>query len=145
MKLTTLSRYGVRCLFDIAYYGNGESVRASQISRRQEISLNYIGQILLKLKKGGLVNSKRGRSGGYTLSLPPEEIDLLAIMDAVEGPLCLIHCIEDNSNCKLKKKCVTHDIWEEACTSIKDYFSEKTILDLIQMAEEKNIKREYYR
>ncbi len=142
MKLTTLSRYGVRCLFDIAYYGNGTSVRASQISRRQEISLNYIGQILLKLKRAGLVKSKRGRSGGYTLALPPEEVDLLTIMDAVEGQLCLIHCIEDNSSCELMKKCVTHDIWDEVCTSMKDYFTEKTILDLIQMAEKKNINRE---
>ena len=141
MKLTTLSRYGVRCLFDIAYYGAGESVRASQISRRQKISLNYIGQILLRLKRAELVKSKRGRSGGYTLALPPEEINLLTIMEAVEGPLCFIYCLKDNKSCQLMDKCVTHDIWNEACNLMKNYFSKKTVLDLIRMAEARNIKR----
>ncbi len=139
MKLTTLSRYGIRALFDIAYCGEGKMVRASQVSIRQKISLNYIGQIFLKLKRAGLITSHRGRSGGYTLAYPPEKISLLMIIQAVEGPIVLVDCLEGVGGCEMMVKCVTRDIWKEAGSMLEDFFGGVTIQDLIDRAKERGI------
>lgn len=142
MKLTTLSRYGVRALFDIAYCGEGKPVRASQVSKRQKISLNYIGQIFLKLKRAGLIISHRGRSGGYMLAYPPEKITLLMIISAVEGPIKLVDCVGPKRDCEMAVTCVTQDIWREAGEILDSFFAKITIRDLINRAKERGIKFE---
>jgi Rrf2 family protein len=139
MKLTTLSRYGVRALFDIAYCGGGKMVRASQVSARQQISLNYIGQIFLKLKRAGLIVSHRGRSGGYTLAYPPKDITLLMIIQAVEGPIELVDCLDDVGGCGMAVKCVTRDIWKEAGDLLENFFGNISIQDLIDSAGKRGI------
>jgi Rrf2 family protein len=139
MKLTTLSRYGVRALFDIAYCGEGNMVRASQVSARQKISLNYIGQIFLKLKRAGLITSHRGRSGGYTLAYLPKDITLMMIVQAVEGPIRLVDCIEGAAGCDMAVKCVTQDVWKEAGEMIEGFFGRITIQDLIDRAKKRGI------
>ena len=142
MRLTTLSRYGTRALFDIAYYGQGEAVRASEISKRQKISLNYIGQIFLKLKRAGLIKSHRGRSGGYVLSAAPEDITLLSIIEAVEGPIALVSCVDNHKNCAFVESCVTHDVWVEASQMIEAYFKDITLKDLIDQGNILGLARE---
>jgi len=139
MKLTTLSRYGVRALFDIAYCGEGNMVRASQVSSRQQISLNYIGQIFLKLKRAGLIISHRGRSGGYTLAYPPKDITIMMIIQAVEGPIKLVDCIDGVTGCEMEVKCVTQAVWEEAGGMLEDFFGKITIQDLIDRAKKQGI------
>jgi len=68
MRLSTKSRYGLRALFDIAYNGNGAPAQIQDISRRQDISPRYLEQIFQNLKKAGILKSKRGPQGGYTLA-----------------------------------------------------------------------------
>ncbi|MCK5552631.1 MAG: Rrf2 family transcriptional regulator, partial [Deltaproteobacteria bacterium] len=74
MRLSTKSRYGVRAVFDIAYHGGGNGVQVKDIARRQEISPRYLEQIFQKLRHAGIVLSKRGPRGGYSLVRPPEQI-----------------------------------------------------------------------
>jgi Rrf2 family protein len=126
-------------MFDIAYCGEGKMVRASQVSLRQQISLNYIGQIFLKLKRAGLITSYRGRSGGYTLAHPPNRITLMMIIQAVEGPIVLVDCLEGVGGCEMTVKCVTRDIWKEAGRMLEDFFGGITIQDLIDRAKERGI------
>lgn len=142
MRLTTLSRYGTRALFDIAYYGQGEAIRASEISKRQKISLNYIGQIFLKLKRAGLIKSHRGRSGGYVLSTAPEDITILSIIEAVEGPISLVSCANNHKNCEFVESCVTHDVWVEASRIVEDYFRDITLKDLMDQGNVLGLARE---
>ncbi len=68
MRLSTQSRYGVRAIFDIAYHSEGLATQVKDISRRQGISARYIEQIFQKLKKAGIIGSKRGPLGGYFLN-----------------------------------------------------------------------------
>lgn len=142
MKLTTLSRYGVRALFDIAYCGQGAMVRASQVSARQKISLNYIGQIFLRLKRAGLIISHRGRSGGYTLAYAPKDITIQMIVQAVEGPIHLVDCVEGAAGCEMAVKCVTQDVWKEAAEMLDGFFGKITIQDLIDRAGKRGISFE---
>ena len=146
MKLSTQSRYGVRAIFDIAYHSSGLQAQVQDISRRQEISPRYIEQIFQKLRKAGVIGSRRGPSGGYFLKKKPEEITLGEIIRITEGGLSLVACGSPTKNskksCKKPGTCVTQLIWIEAGNRLGEYFDSITIKDLCGMAEEMGLKKE---
>jgi Rrf2 family protein len=145
MRLSTQSRYGVRALFDIAYNSEGLETQVKDISRRQGISPRYIEQIFQKLKRGGIVGSKRGPSGGYFLNKKAEEITVGDIIRITEGGIDPVLCIdpEDPSQpCDLLGECVTRLIWNEAGNRLKEYFDSVTIKDLCGMAQKMGLRKE---
>jgi Rrf2 family protein len=85
MRLSTQSRYGVRAIFDIAYHSEGLGTQVKDISRRQGISPRYLEQIFQKLRKAGIIGSKRGPTGGYYLNKKAEEITVGEIVRVTEG------------------------------------------------------------
>jgi Rrf2 family protein len=87
MRLSLQVQYAICGSFDLAYNGGGEPVQIRVVSERQAIPARYLEQIFQRLRRAGLMQGKRGPGGGYTLALPPAEISLLAIVEALEGPL----------------------------------------------------------
>jgi Rrf2 family protein len=87
MRLSHQVQYAICGAFDLAYNGQGASVQIRVISERQGIPARYLEQIFQHLRRAGLVTSKRGPGGGYTLARSPARISLLEIVEAVEGPL----------------------------------------------------------
>jgi Rrf2 family protein len=145
MRLSTKSRYGVRAIFDIAYHSEGLEAQVKDISRRQEISPRYIEQIFQKLRKAGIIGSKRGRTGGYFLVKRPEEITLGEIIRVTEGDIDPVLCMdpeEPGQPCGRSKECVTRIIWNEAGNRLKEYFDSVTVKDLCEKAQKIGIKRE---
>ena len=146
MKLSTQSRYGVRAIFDIAYHSDGLKAQVQDISRRQEISPRYIEQIFQKLRKAGVIGSRRGPSGGYFLKKKPEEITVGEIIRITEGGLAPVACVDPPKNskksCKKSGACVTQLIWKEAGNRLNEYFNSITIKDLCGMAEEMGLRKE---
>jgi Rrf2 family protein len=145
MRLSTQSRYGVRAIFDIAYHSEGLETQVKDISRRQGISQRYLEQIFQKLKKAGIVGSKRGPSGGYFLNKTPESITIGEVIRITEGDITPVLCVnpEDSSQpCKRSGECVTQVIWDEAGKRLKEYFDSITIKDLCKMAKEMGIKKD---
>jgi Rrf2 family protein len=88
-------QYAICGVFDLAYNAQGEPVQVRVISERQGVPTRYLEQIFQRLRRAGLVASKRGPGGGYTLARAPAEIDLRQILEAVEGPLTLAVAGED--------------------------------------------------
>ena len=145
MRLSTQSRYGVRAIFDIAYHSEGLDTQVKDISRRQGISQRYLEQIFQKLKKGGIVGSKRGPSGGYFLNKRPEDITVGEVIRITEGGINPVLCVNpENSSqpCERLGECVTQVIWNEAGERLKQYFDSVTIRDLCIKAKEMGIKRD---
>lgn len=95
MKLSTKGRYGLRVMFDLALNSSGNPISLSDISDRQKISLNYLEQLMILLKKADLVRSVRGAQGGYTLSRSLSDITVGDILRAMEGSLAPTQCTED--------------------------------------------------
>jgi Rrf2 family protein len=89
VKLSNKGRYAIAALFDIAFYNAGRATQVKDIAEREGIPARFLEQIFQDLKKAGIVSSKRGPQGGYTLARPPEEIRLGDIVRALEGPLAL--------------------------------------------------------
>lgn len=145
MRLSTKSRYGVRAILDIAYHSEGLETQVKDISRREGISPRYIEQIFQKLKKGGIIGSKRGPSGGYYLNKKPEEITVGDIIRITEGDIKPVLCVspEDSSKpCEKSGDCVTQIVWNEAGTRLKEYFDSITVKDLCKMAQEMGLNKE---
>ncbi len=143
--MSTQSRYGVRAIFDIAYHSEGLETQVKDISRRQRVSPRYIEQIFQKLKRAGIIGSKRGPSGGYFLNKKPEEITIGGIIKVTEGNINPVLCINEEDStksCEKSGECVTQVIWNEAGNRLKEYFDSITVKDLCKMAKEMGLKKE---
>ena len=124
-------------LADIARSKNNEPISLRDISIRQGISLVYLEQLFLKLKKNEIVKSIRGKKGGYTLNKKPNEIKISEILYAVEEKVKTIGCQKHSKKgCNGKSaKCITHNLWDELETHINLFFEEKNLGDLIHKTE----------
>ncbi|MAH52418.1 MAG: [Fe-S]-binding protein [Candidatus Pelagibacter sp.] len=141
MKLTTKGRYAVMALADIAKFDQNEPISLRDISLRQGISLLYLEQIFLKLKKKNIVVSARGTKGGYVLSKTPKEIKLADIFSAVDEKLKTLNCKKDSKKgCNGKTaKCITHNLWNELEDYINNFFEKKNLSDLVEQKAESRI------
>ena len=133
MKLTSKGRYAVMAMADLAKNNAEKPTSLSEISLRQGISLSFLEQLFLRLKKNNLVLSARGSRGGYVLSKPPEEIKLSSIIHAVDEKIKTVKCKkESRRGCNGKSiKCITHDLWDDLETHINNFFEKNTLKDII--------------
>ena len=149
MRLSTKSRYGLRAVFDIAYNFKGVPAQIQDISRRQEISPRYLEQIFQSLKKAGILNSKRGPRGGYSLAREPGQITVLEVIKATEQDVKMVDCVADStkkrrrkSHCFFEGNCVTQSIWKDATDLIGELFSKMSIETLCERGESMGLKRD---
>tara|TARA_B100001113_G_scaffold99417_1_gene80214 strand:+ start:119 stop:535 length:417 start_codon:yes stop_codon:yes gene_type:complete len=133
MKLSSKGRYAVMALADLAKFDPNEPISLRDISLRQGISLVYLEQLFLKLKKNKIVYSVRGKKGGYVLSRKASEINISEIFLAVEEKIKTIGCDKHSKKgCNGKStKCITHNLWDELEDHINGFFVRKTLNDLI--------------
>jgi len=137
MKLSSKGRYAVMALTDLAKFNLKDPVSLRDISLRQGISLVYLEQLFLKLKKSKIVISVRGNKGGYILSKKPSEIKISDIFIAVEEKIKTIGCEKHSKQgCNGRSsKCITHDLWDELEDYINDFFRKKNLGDLINQTK----------
>ena len=138
MKLSTKGRYAVMAMADLAKNNVEKPTSITEISLRQGISISFLEQIFLKLKKNNLVKSSRGPSGGYLLTKTPEEIKLSSIIKAVDEKIKTLGCKkESKKGCNGKSiKCITHNLWDELETHINNFFEKNTLKDIIYRVNE---------
>ena len=133
MKLTSKGRYAVMAMADLAKNNVKEPTNLTEISLRQGISISFLEQLFLKLRKNNLVQSARGPLGGYVLSKPPGEIKLLSIIRAVDEKIKTVKCKkESKKGCNGKSiKCITHNLWDDLETHINKFFENNTLEDIL--------------
>jgi len=137
MKLSSKGRYAVMALTDLAKFNQEDPVSLRDISLRQGISLVYLEQLFLKLKKNKIVKSIRGNKGGYILYKNPSEIKISEIFLAVDEKIKTIGCKKHSKQgCNGRSsKCITHNLWEELENYINDFFKKKNLEDLINQTK----------
>jgi len=143
MKLTSKGRNAVMAMADLAKNDISKPINLTEISLRQGISISFLEQIFLKLKKNNLVKSSRGPSGGYSLTRSPEEIKLLSIIKAVDEKVKTLGCKkESKKGCNGKSiKCITHNLWDDLEMLINNFFEKNTLKDIIYRTD-KNQQKE---
>ncbi|MDD2502083.1 MAG: RrF2 family transcriptional regulator [Geobacter sp.] len=149
MRLSTKSRYGLRALFDIAYNNNTAPAQIQDISRRQQISPRYLEQIFQNLKKAGVLKSKRGPQGGYTLARKPDQITVLEIIQATEQDALVVDCggqgkktRRRKNECPFEGKCVTQTVWKDANDLLAELFGKMTLETLCQRGQELGVEKD---
>ena len=143
MKLNSRARYAVMALADLAKNNVKEPTSLTEISLRQGISIDYLEQLFLKLRKNNLVQSARGPLGGYVLTKYPEQIKLLSIINAVDEKIKTVKCKkESKKGCNGKSiKCITHNLWDDLEAHINKFFEDNTLSDIL-FKEVRDISKE---
>ena len=140
MKISTKGRYSVTALYELALrYGEGP-VSLKSVAQSQGLSENYLEQLMVPLRREGLVKSIRGAQGGYMLARAPEEITIGAIITTVEGPIAVVDCLladaeAEEQLCDKACACVTRGIWEKVCNSISGVLNNITLRTLLENDE----------
>lgn len=135
MKLSTRSRYGTRMMIDLAqHYGEGP-VQVGEIAKRQEISVKYLEQLVIPLKKANFIRSVRGPKGGHMLAKSPDEITVGQIVNILEGGIDLADCIENADVCKRSPSCLIRDTWEEATRAMHDKLNSVSLAEVIEKGQ----------
>jgi Rrf2 family protein len=135
MKLSTRSRYGTRLMLDMARHYNGSPIQLGDIAKRQEVSVKYLEQIIIPLKKAHFISSVRGPKGGHILTRPPDEITVGEILAVLEDGATLVECIEHPSVCDRADLCPTRLIWKELSEAMFAKLLTITLADLVQQAK----------
>jgi Rrf2 family transcriptional regulator, iron-sulfur cluster assembly transcription factor len=133
VRLSNKGRYAVRALFDIAYFNEGQATQAKDIAERQGIPPRFLEQIFQDLKRAGIVVSKRGPQGGYSLAGEPATVKLGDVIRALEGPLLLSG--EDDV------VGVTEAVFRDLSARVESCFDEVTLADICDRAQSMGLPR----
>ncbi len=134
MWISTKAQYGLRALVEIAK-GDGEPMALKHVAEAQDISQHYLEQIASNLRRAGFIRSVRGAFGGYKLARTPELISTLDVVEAMEGSIAPVECIEDSSSCSHISACGTENLWRRVDFAIRDVLGNTTLADLMREAE----------
>ena len=132
MKITYKGDYALKAVLDLAIYYGGEAVTINDIAKRIDAPVKFLEQVLLDLKKGGFVESRRGKIGGYLLSKAPNKITIGEVARFIDGPLEPISCVRHGySGCKDLYKCVFRNIWQQVFEATSNIVDNVTFEDLV--------------
>ncbi|MGD9180760.1 MAG: Rrf2 family transcriptional regulator [Desulfobacterales bacterium] len=131
MKLSTRSRYGARILVDLARHKDQGPVQIGEISKRQNISVKYLEQLIRPLKQANLVTSVRGPKGGHLLAENPKNISLGQIVRLFEGQTDLVECVSFPEKCPMSDDCQVRLAWQDATEVLYEKLNATTISDLM--------------
>lgn len=141
MKLSKKSEYGLRALLELTAAYDQIVLQRHEIAKRQHIPIEFLEQILLDLKRAGLLASRRGMKGGYTLIKSPDEITLGQVIRTLDGPLAPISCVSKTAyqkcnNCPYATKayCPLQDAMGEVRNAIAGILDHYTLRDFAQGA-----------
>jgi Rrf2 family protein len=117
---------------DLAKHQEDAAVSLSLIAERQDLSLPYLEQLFLQLRRAGLVESARGRTGGYKLARSASEISVAEIMSAVQEETRMTRCLgEESVGCLREEKCITHDLWHALGNHIRVFLSNVSLREVL--------------
>lgn len=134
MRMSTKAQYAVRAMVSLSLHHEDGPVSIKDISAREDISLPYLEQLFVKLRRGEIVTSVRGPGGGYRLARPAEEIRVDQIIDSVEETLVPVSCMDANGQCSCDDHCVTHNVWQGLGDRIRSFLASITLDDLAREA-----------
>ena len=141
MNFTTKGRYAVMAMVDLTMHSGDGPVTLAEIAQRQDIALNYLEQIFMKLRKNGLVKSVRGPGGGYIMPIEPSDIKIADIVVAVDESIKMTRCADksDGGCMHGKAKCITHNLWEGLSKQIFDYLNSISLADICKDKTKQNL------
>lgn len=131
MNMTSRSRYAIKIMMDLAFHKDLPHVARKDIVQRQGVSTDYLDQIMIRLRRGGLVESVRGRGGGYRLARSADVISAWNIFHSVEDSLFPVECVDDTHSCAFESACISHSAWEQIFGGVRRHLEGTTLASLV--------------
>ncbi len=135
VRLSTKSRYATRLLLDMCRHRHKGPVQLRDIAQRQELPAKYLEQIVIVLKRAGIIKSLRGPKGGHVLMRDPREITVGQIVALLEGGKELVFCDTQPERCTRSEDCVMRVVWQEAARAMFEKLYAYSFQDLLEMEE----------
>lgn len=136
MKITYKGDYALKTILDLSLNYGEEPVTIQELARRSDIPAKFLEQILLNLKRGGFVESRRGKIGGYLLAKHPSEIRLGEVVRYIDGPIEPVECVDKRyKGCRDINRCVFRDVWVKVTESTSKIIDNITFDDLAKKAK----------
>jgi Rrf2 family protein len=144
MKITYKGDYALKAILQLALNHDSEGgvMSITEIARLGDMPVKFLEQILLALKRGGFVKSRRGVKGGFILAKPPAEIKVGDVIRFIEGPIEPIACIEKGTykGCKETSACIFRDLWKEVRDAISLVVDTVSFEELVLRCKERNLR-----
>lgn len=132
MMISTKGRYALRVMIDLAQNNNGQFISLKDVAERQDISMKYLEMIVAILNKGKLLESQRGKAGGYRLAKDTKDYTISEILNLTEGTLAPVNCLEKNrKKCERANECMTLPLWQKLDSIIEGYLESVTLQNLL--------------
>jgi Rrf2 family transcriptional regulator, cysteine metabolism repressor len=133
MRISCKVEYGIRALLDLALHSQVGPSLSRETATRQSIPETYLNQLLLQLRRGGLITSVRGPRGGHMLARTPDTITVLDIMEALEGPLVVVAEVNGDikSGTPSETDTLLDDVWDDLRQTMHTHLSSITLQDLV--------------
>jgi Rrf2 family transcriptional regulator, iron-sulfur cluster assembly transcription factor len=133
MLLSTKGRYAVMAIVEVARQSDAKPLSLGEIAERLELSLPYLEQLFMKLRRNRLVHSVRGPGGGYVLGRNANTISIGEVMAAVDEPVKMTRCMGENEvGCVATHRCTTHFLWDALGAHIQQFLAAATLDDVLQ-------------
>lgn len=143
MRLSTRGHYGLKAMFDLAQHYGSEPIPLKTVAERQNISDNYLEQLIAILRKAGLVKSVRGAQGGYILARDPSSITVGDIIRAMEGPIAPVDCVSEvePAECDNADFCITRTVWARVRDRLAEVMDSISLADMLRDAESLSVSK----
>jgi Rrf2 family protein len=125
MQITRQADYAIRAVLYLAELGPNEKAATSQIAEEKDIPLSFLAKIIAQLSVAGLLQTMRGARGGVTLARPAQEISLLEVIEAIDGPIQINECVNDSYQCS-QHGCPMRGIWQETQAELVNRLKKST-------------------
>lgn len=135
MGLSLECQYAVRALFELAKREDEGLVRLREVAEAQHIPKRFLENILNKLRKGGFVESRRGKDGGFHLKRPADDITVGDVVRFIENSVHPVECVAD-MRCPLTGRCIFIGLWDEAKRAVENVYDRKKLADLVREERE---------
>ena len=147
MMFSTKSEYGVRVMVELARRGGEEPVPLTEIAEHEGLPLAYLEHLVARLRRAGLVESRRGAHGGYLLAREPDQITMAEVVEALEGRIAPIECFSSTPDGTIhcvrefdaERVCTTKILWTRVRAAILDTLQETTLAELIPTTSKKAV------
>jgi len=131
LRLTSAADYAIRAMIHLACLPDGGVALRSEIAEAQYIPTSFMAKILRSLVRARLLRSSRGVNGGFALARPAAEINMLEIVEAIEGPLAMTDCVPNPSGCGWAVDCPASTVWAKVQNNVKATLKESSLEDLV--------------
>lgn len=138
MQITQTADYAVRTVVFLAMHRGSEPVAAAAIAKEMTIPADYISKVVQALSRAGLVESVPGRNGGARLARDAQDLSMLEVVEAVDGPVTLTRCVIRPGACPRDQFCPVHGFWKEAQKGLVSKLASTKIADICRKAEKKD-------